>query len=270
MKLPIKKVVMPSTLAGMKNGQLPDRITKEVGPSGKLEITAARAWLALVAAGKEAGWDLTYTYGGTFRSYVSQVDLFKRRYTIKYSPTRNSSRHSRKWNGQRWWKLRGVAAAATPGRSNHGWGLAIDTALGKHPREAKTIGPALQWLVETAPEFGFSWEMQSEPWHIRYVTGDKIPQAVLDFEAGTPRVEKPVVKEEDYRRQTCRRGMRGNSAVKEMQERLTKAGYRTYADGWFGRKTEQSVRKFQRANGLKVDAICGPKTWRKLIEATSG
>lgn len=269
MKLPIQKVVMPSTLAGITNGKLPDRITKEVGPSGKLEITAARAWLALVAAAKDAGWDLTYTYGGTFRSYVSQVDLFKRRYTLKFG-AKNVTSQSRKWNGQRWWRLRGVAAAATPGKSNHGWGLAIDTALGAHPKDAKPITPALGWLVENAPEYGFSWELKSEPWHIRYVTGDKIPQAVIDFEAGTSRVEKPVVKEEDYRRHTCRRGMRGNKAVREMQERLTKAGYRTLADGWFGRKTEQSLRRFQASNGLKVDAICGPKTWRKLIEATNG
>lgn len=269
MKLPIQKVVMPSTLAGITNGKLPDRITKEVGPSGKLEITAARAWLALVAAAKDAGYDLTYTYGGTFRSYMSQVDLFKRRYTLKFG-VGNVTSQSRTWNGQRWWKLRSVAAAATPGTSNHGWGLAIDTALGAHPKDATPITPALGWLVENAPEYGFSWELKSEPWHIRYVTGDKIPQAVLDFEAGTPRVEKPVVQEEDYRRQTCRRGMRGNNAVREMQERLTKAGFRTSADGWFGRKTEQSLRKFQASNGLTVDAICGPKTWRKLIEATNG
>ena len=270
MKLPIQKVVLPSTLARITNGNLPDRITKEVGPDGKLEITAARAWLALVSAAKDAGYDLTYTYGGTFRSYMSQVDLFKRRYTLTYSPVKNTTTQSRTWNGQRWWKLRGVAAAATPGTSNHGWGLAIDTALGTHPKDAKPITPALGWLVENAPEYGFSWELKSEPWHIRYVKGDRVPQAVLDFEAGVARTEKPVLQAEDYKRKTCTRGMRSSNAVREMQQRLTKAGYRTSADGWFGCKTEQSLRRFQADYGLKVDAICGPKTWRRLIEVTSG
>lgn len=270
MKLPIQKVLLPSTLAGKQNGKLPESILTEVPPWGKLEKTAARAWFALVAAAKDAGFDLIYT-GRIYRTYVRQESLFLSRYLPVYNPAKCTLKGSRKWNGKRWYKKRGVAAAATPGRSNHGWGLAIDTALGDHPSRAKPISPALPWLVENAHRFGFSWELQSEPWHIRYVRGDNLPQAVLDFEAGKPSKPEPVSKPvEDYRRQTCRRGMRGNKAVREMQTRLTKAGYRTFVDGWFGRKTEQSVRRFQREHGLKVDAICGPKTWRKLIEVTSG
>ena len=40
-------------------------------------------------------------------------------------------------------------------------------------------------------------------------------------------------------------------------------------DGDYGTKTKQAVAAFQSASGLKADGICGPKTWAKLIGATS-
>jgi LAS superfamily LD-carboxypeptidase LdcB len=58
--------------------------------------------------------------------------------------------------------------AAVPGTSNHGWGLACDVwNVGQNGR--------LEWLLDNAKRFGFSWEVQSEPWHIRYVLGDDLP-----------------------------------------------------------------------------------------------
>jgi hypothetical protein len=36
--------------------------------------------------------------------------------------------------------------------------------------------------VDHAGEFGWSWELQSEPWHLRYVAGDEVPAAVIEFE----------------------------------------------------------------------------------------
>ena len=65
-------------------------------------------------------------------------------------------------------RLPGVASAACPGTSNHGWGLAVDIyAVGAEGR--------LEWLLDNAARFGWSWELQSEPWHIRYVLGDTLP-----------------------------------------------------------------------------------------------
>jgi peptidoglycan hydrolase-like protein with peptidoglycan-binding domain len=34
--------------------------------------------------------------------------------------------------------------------------------------------------------------------------------------------------------------------------------------GFFGSATDRDVREFQKASGLKVDGIVGPKTWGKL------
>ena len=37
------------------------------------------------------------------------------------------------------------------------------------------------------------------------------------------------------------------------------------ADGSFGLATDYAVRRFQRENGLEIDGICGPATWKKLL-----
>lgn len=37
------------------------------------------------------------------------------------------------------------------------------------------------------------------------------------------------------------------------------------ADGDFGSATDYALRRFQRANGLEVDGICGPQSWKKLL-----
>lgn len=62
---------------------------------------------------------------------------------------------------------------------------------------------------------------------------------------------------------TLRRGSSG-LAVAALQISLTNAGWPTRVDGVYGAGTERSVRRFQKANGLKVDGVAGPKTLRKL------
>ena len=38
------------------------------------------------------------------------------------------------------------------------------------------------------------------------------------------------------------------------------------ADGIFGPKTEEAVRRYQKTYGLTVDGVVGPKTWASLKE----
>jgi peptidoglycan hydrolase-like protein with peptidoglycan-binding domain len=52
--------------------------------------------------------------------------------------------------------------------------------------------------------------------------------------------------------------------VKVLQERLNVFGAGLEVDGQFGNLTNQAVLSFQRANGLEVDGIVGPKTWKAL------
>lgn len=61
------------------------------------------------------------------------------------------------------------------------------------------------------------------------------------------------------------------SSVKEIQRKLNEKGYSVGAvDGIFGSKTQSAVKKFQQANGLKVDGIVGNETAKKLGISLSG
>ena len=60
------------------------------------------------------------------------------------------------------------------------------------------------------------------------------------------------------------------SKVKELQEKLNSLGCSCgLADGDYGSKTAEAVRKFQRNNGLKEDGIAGPKTLEAIDKAIS-
>lgn len=170
---------MPSSLVCAHNGQISNEVLTSIGSAGRLENTAARAWNTLWLIAQQEAINLTWTYGGTYRTLAQQEQLFFQRWTTT-KPLFGSAPIF--YNGAYWWLKKGVARAAVPGSSNHGWGLAIDIALGKVPSGATPITPVIPWLIEVAPTCGFSWESQSEPWHIRYVSGDEIPQRVLNIE----------------------------------------------------------------------------------------
>jgi len=57
--------------------------------------------------------------------------------------------------------------------------------------------------------------------------------------------------------------MKGNS-VQKVQDALIKKGITVATDGIFGPNTEDAVKKFQQASGLKADGIVGLKTLEKL------
>jgi len=83
---------------------------------------------AMMAAARAAGFSVSV--GGGWRSYEDQVRLKKAKPRL----------------------------AATPGRSNHGWGLAADLVYGS--------AAARRWVHANAAKFGLRFPMGYEPWHI--------------------------------------------------------------------------------------------------------
>lgn len=53
---------------------------------------------------------------------------------------------------------------------------------------------------------------------------------------------------------------RNRSQVSAVQAELQARGYKLKIDGDYGPKTRAAVKKFQRANGLRVDGVLGPQT----------
>lgn len=53
--------------------------------------------------------------------------------------------------------------------------------------------------------------------------------------------------------------------VKELQELLRGRGFNITADGFFGRSTEDAVKRVQRDLGLDDDGLVGPVTWAALL-----
>ena len=95
---------------------------------------------------------------------------------------------------------------------------------------------------------------------------------------GVPKYDEEPVKQEPVKHEQVtvhysvrlprlQKGSKGAS-VKALQTLLI--GYKyscgAYgADGNFGAATHDAVRRFQKANGLTVDGIVGPATWKKLL-----
>ena len=147
-----------------------DKLRKTVG--GTLHHCAADAWEAMVDAAQKAGIKLTPTSAGdTYRTLESQTKAFFQRYQLEST----GNPDTRKFEGKVWYLKKGQACLATPGKSQHNLGIAVDVATAS--------GPRLKWMLDNEHLFGFSHEVQSEPWHIRYTQGNQVPPAVAAFVA---------------------------------------------------------------------------------------
>lgn len=186
--LPIAKMVLPGCLKGQENGKIDPKLLVKCGVgSATMVAPAARAMLAMMAAARAAGFDPKHV--GAYRPYEAQVALFHERYTR----TPLEGRPTKTWNNVKYWQKPKTAMAGVPGTSNHGWGLALDIAEERNGKPGvDSIGDKfIKWLIKNAATYGFSAEDQSEPWHWRYVAGDKTPAAVLAYEQGQSPVTPP-------------------------------------------------------------------------------
>ena len=180
---PVLPIIMPTDLTGQKNGYVSTTVLRTIQkPSGLLEQHAATAWNCLQLAAYFNG--LTLNQVGAYRSYSQQLALFNDRYSTK--DTGRVPQVTRIWQGKVYYLKPGKAPCATPGNSDHGWGLAIDAA---NCYEGSAL---LNWLLGDgfmtceALKYGFTWAVADsknpnfEPWHLQYVPGDTYTQATLD------------------------------------------------------------------------------------------
>jgi peptidoglycan hydrolase-like protein with peptidoglycan-binding domain len=221
------------------------------------------------AAWADGVW-LSLTQG--YRTYKEQEVLFRSRYTKEVLPGQPTKR----WNGEVWYQRPKTAMAAVPGTSNHGLALAVDTAIDKDGDQEFEWPPksldnkAIAWLLKNANKYGFAWELQSEPWHLVYVAGDKIPpavnQAATSVHAET--LSKDLLDAMELKlRKGSGKTKEEKAAVVWLQTFLNKADLKVLVDGDFGPKTEEAVKAFQRKNIDKVgivDGVVSNKTWEAL------
>lgn len=162
------------------SGRLDEALLKEV-PGGRLRADAADAWWrVLVAFKKRTRVSLLPTSpADTYRIYAIQERIFLDRYQrawVQYAPGRVDQRF---WNGVPYYRKPGRAAAAVPGTSNHGWGLAIDVAgLGGFDSDLYDA------LEEIGAEHGWdniNGRAVREPWHWEYKpANDRRPAAAQE------------------------------------------------------------------------------------------
>ena len=168
MALPVRRLAVPPIVKKYPNGDLPLDVLVAIKPYGYLYRTAAASWTAMKKAAKKDGVVLKPTSAmDAYRPVTVQRSVFFQRYTT----TKIDGRPTRTYSGKTWWLKPGLAPLASPGTSNHGLGLAVDIfGVSQEGR--------LEWLLQHVDRFGWSWEVQSEPWHIRYVLGDDLPEGV--------------------------------------------------------------------------------------------
>lgn len=168
MKYPVKRLVVPQELQKYGNGLIPLTQLRRPSGGGLLYKTAAASWNTMVAAAKKDGVTIKRVSNG-YRSYKSQEKLFLERYDVK--STGRQPEVTRIWKGSRWFLRKGKSPSATPGKSNHGWGLAQDV---NHSSRG-----VFEWLVKNGPKYG--WYLQGpkylptgkpnpewEAWHWQY------------------------------------------------------------------------------------------------------
>ena len=125
----------PAELVGYGNGRIPAEALAPIGVGQhRLWAPAARAFRQMRQDAAAQGVTIGVT--DSYRDYGTQVGLAARKGLYSQG-----------------------GLAATPGTSNHGWGMALDLDLD---------ASAQRWMREHAWRYGFAEDTPREPWHWGY------------------------------------------------------------------------------------------------------
>ena len=210
------------------NGRLISADLDPIAGEGFLAPAAAAAWNAMAAKiFKETGQRISPKGpDSSYRSYERQVY---------------------------YWNLFQSGAgnlAANPGTSNHGLGLAVDTAYDAVINEQ---GAPFGWQK--------AWsDAPDEPWHIKYAEGHYSgDNPGPGYDSKGDRDPTPTLKRGDD-------GKKVERAQKRLQLWNKGVAFPEKCDGDFGKETAESVRDFQKIHELEVDDVIGNQTWAELLQ----
>jgi LAS superfamily LD-carboxypeptidase LdcB len=141
---PTKRLVVPEALGPVANGKLPRRLLRKTKAGGYLYVPVAKSFNAMWKHARSEGVDLKLT-GNGYRSYERQYAMFMDRYSLE--KTGRVPEVTRIFDGRKYFLKKGKSPSATPGTSNHGYGLAVDLDVSNHK--------VFAWLDANAPTYGF-------------------------------------------------------------------------------------------------------------------
>ncbi len=202
----------------VKNGEIPLSYMIEVAPNRYLAPGAARAWLKFA---RELGLTVGNAADSCYRTLAWQ------KYRYAHRPP----------------------AAAYPGTSNHGWGMAVD--IGNYYRFKHAT------LVKVAKKYNFVFDTPSELWHIKYLGA---PEYNTSSTAGGS-VSLLESKEPMY----------------AIQSTSPKGNYYIFADTWWAKASRDQAAAVRSVTGNEVrdvdsaaikhmQAIVGTDKQRTIIE----
>lgn len=164
-----KKQVLIEAQNGKLSGLTP------IGNGHQLNAEAAKAYEQMVDAAKKDG--ITWSITDSYRPYEIQNKIFDWDYFNKTGKKRKKGTSG--------------TPVAYPGKSNHGWGSAVD--LG-----AKYGDPVHTWLTKNAALFGFSNPFKNprtEPWHWEHVSSAKSMKSGDDLSEPSQERKKEISKD---------------------------------------------------------------------------
>jgi len=220
------------------NGELEaEQLSQIDSTSGtfKLNKEAATAYNQMVASAKNDG--ISWEIDNSYRDIEKQKELVNR--LGLYSQG---------------------GLAAEPGKSNHGWGSAVDLKV-------KKGDAAHKWLVANAGKFGFS-TIPREPWHWEHrASAEALKKAAAETTI-SPQAADITLDDIKNRKVALRTGMSGE-AVRIVQTKLMELGLlTTEPTGEYDAATYNAVKVFQINNQLNPDGVVGHRTYAKMFEKT--